>query len=54
MERAYYKYLQQAKVARAKGRKNLTERERAEMKSLHNTPSPPVQQQTVEAAPENP
>jgi hypothetical protein len=53
MERAYYKYLQQAKVTREKGRKNLTERERAEMRSLSNPPSPPVQQQTVEPPPEN-
>lgn len=51
-ERAYAKHLQKATVAREKNRKKMT-RQSAQMRSLRNPAPPPVQQETVEPAPEN-
>jgi cytochrome c biogenesis protein ResB len=50
VERAYYKSLEKAKVAREKSLKTMA-RQRSEMRSLRETP-PPLQQQTVQASPE--
>jgi hypothetical protein len=51
-ERAYYKHLKQATVAREKRRKQLLQHQRVPMPSLRNSP-PPVQQETTEPAAEN-
>ena len=50
MDRAYYKQLKQANVAREKRRKNLIQHQRAEMPSLRSTP--PLEQ-NVQSPPEN-
>jgi hypothetical protein len=52
MDRAYYKQLKQAKIAREKRRKNLIQHQRAEMPSLRNSP-PPLLQPTYQRAPDN-
>ncbi len=51
VERAYYKSLAKAKAVREKSLKTMA-RQRAEMRSLRETP-PPLQQQTVQASPES-
>jgi len=52
MERAYYKQLKEARVAREKRRQQLIQRERAQMPSLRNTP-PPLERQNVQQTPDN-
>jgi uncharacterized protein YceK len=51
VERAYYKSLAKAKVAREKSRKTMA-RQRSEMRSLRETP-PPLLQQTVQTSPQS-
>jgi cytochrome c biogenesis protein ResB len=51
VERAYYKSLAKAKVAREKSLKKMA-RQRSEMRSLRETP-PPLQQQTAQSSPQN-
>jgi hypothetical protein len=51
LDRAYYKQLKQAKVAREKRRKQIIQHQRAEMPSLRN--SPPPLEQNVQPPPEN-
>jgi uncharacterized protein YceK len=51
VERAYYKSLAKAKAAREKSQKKMA-RQRAEMRTLRDTP-PPVQQQTVQPSPQS-
>lgn len=51
MERAYYKSLAKAKVAREKSLKTMA-RQRSEIRSLRDTP-PPLVQQTVQTSPQS-
>jgi hypothetical protein len=49
MERAYYKHLEKAKVAREKSQKIVIQRQRAQIESLRKSP-PPLEQQNVQAS----
>jgi hypothetical protein len=49
VERAYYKHLAKASAARQKSQKMLIQRQRAEIKSLRNSP-PPLGPQTVQSS----
>ena len=52
MDRAYYKQIKQAKVAREKRRKQLIRQQSAKVPSP-DAPPPLMQRQTVQPAPEN-
>lgn len=52
IDRAYYKQMKQAKIAREKHREQLVARQRAEMPPLRDSP-PPLLRETVQSTTEN-